>query len=63
VPHAIALARRLRAEGARAVFEREPASQTARVIQVRGPLDGPSALLVDGQETTLAALLRQAVGR
>lgn len=62
-PHAIALARRLRAEGARAVFETGSASHAARVVQVRGPLDGPSALLLDGQETSLAALLRQAVGR
>jgi histidyl-tRNA synthetase len=59
-PHAVALARRLRAEGVRVVLDSEP---KAGGVLVRGAPDGPSALVVDGQETTLPALLRQAVGR
>ncbi|MDR3638027.1 MAG: ATP phosphoribosyltransferase regulatory subunit [Isosphaeraceae bacterium] len=63
-PHAVALARRLRAEGVRVVLDSESKTGAgAPLVQVRGPLDAPSPLVVNGHETTLAALLRQAVGR
>lgn len=63
ISDAIALARRLRAERVAATFDLAARPGAKRVIQVRGPFEAPSSLLLDGRETSLAALLGEEANR